>query len=151
MQYQVRINKADFVFTVETPEHTRDAWNSGIQTSLDVLKHLDEQFNIRWGVGDGIVTTPLNTENSCLLIAAFSTIEGEHHFTYVAHGSAYWLFHDVVHVKMDVRRNEQGEFIAHRRMGKDEWEVLKRAARLAKRHGISQDEIEKEVERSLKP
>lgn len=97
------------------------------------------------------MTTPLNIENSCLLIAVLSTIKGEHHFTYVAHGSAYWLFHDIVHVKLDVRRNKQGEFVAHRRMVKDEYKVLERAARLAKRHGISQDEIEKAVERSLKP
>lgn len=151
MQYKVRINKALFVFTVEIPEHVGNAWESGIQTSASVLGHLNEHFNIRWSIGDGIVTTPLNVENSCLLIAAFSTIPGAtYHFTYVAQGSAYWLFHDITHVKMDVHRTLDGEFVAHRRMSKDEWEVLKRAARLAKRHGISQNEIEKEVERSLK-
>jgi hypothetical protein len=83
-----------------------------------------------------------------------STIPGEHHITYLAQGSAYWLFHDIVHVKLDVRQDEQGKFVAHRRMGKDEYEVLERADRLAKRHGISPSDIKSEVEkskRSLKP
>ena len=148
-EHVVRINKALFTFTVCFPVEVKESWNSGIWIIPSTLHDLNEQFKIQWSdeFNWDLPITKLSIHDSSVLIAAMSEVPGEHKVCFIAHGSAYWLYHDLVHVKRDIRIEDGRIWPAHSTELFGEDEVYEISTRLAKRHGISQDEIEREIER----
>ena len=143
--FVVDVDKARIRFTVVESDATSKSWDSGVQVDENAQLELDSHFNIKWSTRE-FAAGKLNIQDSCLFIAATAAIAGEHDITYVAHGSAYWLFHDIVHARLDTRHVDGTFFTVDSLDLIGEDKVFALSSKFANRHGISEVEIKTEID-----
>ena len=155
-QYEVAMGEARFIFTTLRPKIHGESWDSGLWLPRPFLQGINKRFRIRWvQVPDWeLPVIQLTLHDSAMLMYVLSTIPGDHRLNYIAHRSDYWLFHDLTHARLDIRRGvdpitgQEWDFYIANYTEINEDKVLEESARLAERHGIDPVEIRAEIARA---